>query len=85
MSIELFHIIPEAVAVVRSKGTFFQKDVYRRGNRLYFKFGSGFVRIGAGDATSKPGVAIESFWLPDMYRHKVYLNRDMAGAPCLHL
>lgn len=57
---DLFHVLEDCQAVLRSKGTFFQKKLYRRGNRIYAAWGSGFIRIGAGDATSNPNVAIES-------------------------
>ena len=55
----LFHIIEDAQIVLRSKGVFYQKKLYRRGNRLYAGWGGGFIRIGAGDATSNPNVSWE--------------------------
>jgi len=61
---ELFHIIEEGQVVLRSKGTFFQKKAYRRGNRIFAAWGGGFIRIGAGDATSNPHVSWETLDLP---------------------
>lgn len=61
---DLFHIINEAQVVLRSKGTFYQKKVYRRGDRLYAQWGSGFIRLGGGDATSQPGISYETLDLP---------------------
>lgn len=62
---DLFHIIDDAQVILRSKGVFHQKKLYRRGNRIYAAWGSGFIRIGGGDATSCPGVSYESLDLPE--------------------
>lgn len=56
----LFHIIEDAQVILRSKGVFYQKKLYHRGNRLYAGWGGGFIRIGSGDATSNPNVSWES-------------------------
>ena len=62
---DLFHIIPDAQVICRAKnGTFFQRKVYRRGDRLYAAWGGGFIRLGAGDATSNPNVSYESLDMP---------------------
>lgn len=60
----LFHIIDDAQVILKSKGVFHQKKVYRRGNRLFAAWGSGYVRLGGGDATSCPGVSYETLDLP---------------------
>ena len=62
---ELFHIIEDAQVVLSSKGVFHQKKVYRRGDRLYAGWGSGFIRLGGGDATSNPNVSWEGIDLPE--------------------
>lgn len=62
--VDLFHIIPDAQAILRSKGVFKQAKVYRRGDRIYAQWGSGFIRLGGRDATSCPGVSYESLDLP---------------------
>ena len=65
---DLFHIIPDAQVICRAKnGTFFQRKVYRRGDRLYAAWGGGFIRLGAGDATSNPSVSYESLDVPENY------------------
>lgn len=61
---DLFHIIEDAQVILRSKGTFFQKKVYRRGNRIYAAYGGGFIRLGGRDATSNSNVSYESLDLP---------------------
>jgi len=67
---DLFHIVADTQIIVHSRGTYYQRKVYCRGDRLYAAHGGGFVRIGAGDATSNPNVSWESFDLPDgMKRH----------------
>lgn len=78
---DLFHIISDAQVVLRSKGTFYQKKLYRRGNRLYAAWGSGFIRIGSRDATSNPNVSWETLDLPK----GVTLGKDDTGNPTIIL
>lgn len=60
-----FHAIPDGRVLLRSKGNFFQRPAFRGpGNRLFASWGSGFIRIGAGDATSNPLVSVEAYDLP---------------------
>lgn len=60
-----FHIIQDATVILRAKnGVYRQAKVYRRGNRLFAGYGGGFIRLGAGDATSCPNVSHESLDLP---------------------
>lgn len=61
---DLFHVIQDAQVVLRSKGTYYQRPVFRRGDRLYAKHGGGFIRLGGGDATSQPGISYETLDLP---------------------
>ena len=62
---DLFHIIEDAHCVTRSKGVYRQCKVYRRGNRLYAGYGSGFIRLGGHGFTSHPDVVYEGLDLPD--------------------
>lgn len=78
---DLFHIIDDAHIVLRSKGTFYQKKVYRRSNRIYAEWSSGFIRIGAGDATSNPNVSWETLDMPDT----VAMGRDETKNPTIIL
>lgn len=56
----LFHVIQDAFVIVRSKGVYTQRKVYRRLGRLYAQHGSGYVTI--GDAgTSGPDQTIEGY------------------------
>ena len=61
----LFHEIPEAQIVTRSKGVYKQVKLYRRGGDLYAGHGSGFVRLMAGGGTTAPGVSWQDPYLPD--------------------
>lgn len=61
----LFHEIPEAQIVTRSKGVYKQVKLYRRGVDLYAGHGSGFVRLLAGGGTSAPNVSWQDPYLPD--------------------
>jgi hypothetical protein len=62
--VQLFHRIDDAEAIVRLKGGVFkQTELYRRGDRIYVKHGSGFVRLCGGKlgdhwGTSAPGVNV---------------------------
>lgn len=60
----LFHEIPEAQIVTRSKGVYKQVKLYRRGGDLYAGHGSGFVRLLAGGGTSAPNVSWQDPDLP---------------------
>lgn len=53
----LFHVIDGAQAVLHSKGVYRQAALYRREDRIYAKWGSGFVRLGADRGTSVPSVS----------------------------
>ena len=73
----MFHIVEDAVVILRSKGVFYQKKVYRRGDRLFAGWGGGFIRLGGGDATSNPNVSYEELSMPP----DVVLKRGELGAP----
>lgn len=76
---DLFHVIEDAHAVLRSKGVYHKKKVYRRGDRLFAGWGSGFIRLGGGDATSCPNVSCESLSLPE----HIKIKRGPVGEPIL--
>lgn len=76
---ELFHVIEDAQVILKSKGVFYQKRVYRRGDRLFAGWGTGFIRLGGGDATSTPNVSYESLDLPK----EVQIKRGPIGEPLL--
>jgi hypothetical protein len=67
----LFHRIDDAQAIVRAKGGVYkQAELYHRGDRVYVKHASGFVRVegatGNGDGsfgTSSPSLTVLE--LPD--------------------
>lgn len=43
---ELFHIIDDAVAIIKTKGGVYrQVKVYRRADAVYVSFGSGFIKL----------------------------------------
>ena len=60
----LFHIIDGAQVIIKSRGVFYQKKVYVRGDRFYAQWGGGFIRIGSGDSTSCPNTAWENLDVP---------------------
>jgi hypothetical protein len=55
-----FSIIPDGKAIVHANGVYRQVDIYTRGTgpdaKIYAKYGSGFVRLAQGGATSAPKV-----------------------------
>lgn len=53
----LFHVIDGAQAILCSKGVYRQVALYRREDRVYAKWGSGFVRLGSDGGTSVPHVS----------------------------
>ena len=78
---DLFHIIDDAQIILKSKGVFYQKKLYRRGDRLYAGWGAGYIRIGGQSATSCPNVSWESMDLPD---HLVLAKGEL-GAPVIQM
>lgn len=63
MADELFHIVDDCQIILICKGVYRQTNVYRRNDKIYAKWGSGFVRLLASGGTSKTDVRWES--LPD--------------------
>ena len=61
MTDNLFHELPEAQVVLRTKGVYRQAKLYRRGNDIYAAYGSGFVRLLKHSGTTVPTVS----WLVD--------------------
>ena len=51
-----FQIIDDSAVVLRSRGVFRQVPVFRRGETLYAKQGSGFVQLRQGGGTSVPSM-----------------------------
>ena len=51
-----FSIIPEAQAIIHSRGVYRQVPIYERDRKIYAKHGGGFVRLSQGGATSAPNV-----------------------------
>lgn len=51
---DFFTPIPEAQAVVLSRGVYRQVPLFTRGGKVYAKIGTGFVRLMQGGAMSTP-------------------------------
>lgn len=56
MTDNLFHEVPDAQVVLRSKGVYRQAKVFRRGADIYAAWGSGFIRLLSGSGTTVPTV-----------------------------
>lgn len=52
----LFHEVPDAQVILRSKGVYRQAKVFRRGSDIYAAWGSGFIRLLSGSGTTVPTV-----------------------------
>lgn len=66
---DMFHVIEEATAIIRKpRGIYSQVKMYRRGDRLFVGYGSGYLRITAkfGDSwgTSHPDIKVVDFECP---------------------
>lgn len=61
MTDNLFHEIPDAQVILRSKGVFKQAKLFRRGEDVYAAWGSGFIRLLKHSGTTVPTVS----WLVD--------------------
>jgi hypothetical protein len=53
----VFQEIPDALAVLHCKGVYSQNPLFSRGQFVYAKRGSGFVRLYKGGATSVSSVS----------------------------
>jgi hypothetical protein len=51
---DFFTPIPEAQAIVMTRGVYRQVPLFTRGGKTYAKIGSGFVRLMAGGGMSTP-------------------------------
>jgi hypothetical protein len=56
---ERFHIIDDAVTILRVKGVYRQAKMYRRGIDLFAGYGVGFIRLYKDGGTSAPNVSWE--------------------------
>lgn len=54
---ELFHVIEDGAAILRSRGVFRQCKIYRRAKSIYAGYGAGFIRLTQGGGTSVPNVS----------------------------
>jgi hypothetical protein len=61
---ELFHIIDDGVAHIRSKGLYRQAKVYRRGQDVFAGYGGGFVKLGPNKGTSRPEISWDAVEAP---------------------
>lgn len=64
MTDTLFHEIPDAFAILRSRGVYRQAKLFRRGEQVYAAWGAGFVRLLGGSGTTVPTISWESDAFP---------------------
>lgn len=55
-----FHVIDDAVVILRSKGVYKQVKAYERNGRLYAAHGSGFISL-SHSGTSAPNISVDAF------------------------
>lgn len=53
---KLFHCVEDVQCITYFRGVYHQVPVFQRGNRLYAKHGSGFIRLEGNKGTSCPSV-----------------------------
>jgi len=56
MTDNLFHDLPEAQIILRSKGVFKQAALFRRGEDVFAAWGSGYIRLLRHGGTTVPAV-----------------------------
>lgn len=56
-----FTIIPDAQAILHARGVYRQVPLYARGEKVYARYGGGYVRLSVGGATSAPNVRWAEF------------------------
>ncbi len=62
---DFFTAIPEAQAIVFSKGVYRQTALFARGGKIYAKHGSGFVRLMQGGGSSHPNLRWYEVHVPE--------------------
>lgn len=60
MTDTLFHEIPDAQVVLRSKGVYRQVKLFSRGDNVYAAWGSGFIRLLKHSGTTVPAVSYDA-------------------------
>lgn len=53
----LFHIIDEGQAILRSRGVYKQVKIYRRDGRVFAQHGGGYIRLERAGGTSLPNAS----------------------------
>lgn len=57
-----FHVIDDAVVILRSKGVYKQVKAYERNDRIYAAYGSGYISL-SKSGTSAPNVSVDEYEL----------------------
>lgn len=60
-----FSQIPEGKAIIRSNGVYRQVDLFCRDDRVYAKYGAGYVRLLQGGGTTQPRINWLEFDAPN--------------------
>lgn len=55
---DLFTVVEDEFVILRVKGVFRQEKLFKRGERFYAKYGTGFVRLLNHGNTSVPDVKL---------------------------
>lgn len=56
-ALDLFHVIDDGVAILRSRGKYRQVKVYHRGQDVYVGLGGAYIRLTRGAETSDPNIS----------------------------
>lgn len=64
-TMEFFTAIPEGQAVIYSNGVYRQTSLFMRGDLVYAKYGSGFIRLSQGGSTSHPKFRWADIYTPN--------------------
>lgn len=56
-----FHVIDDACAILRRRGVYRQVNLYFRGEQLYARLGSGYIRLLGRGGTTAPDVSWEEY------------------------
>ena len=72
---QLFHIFEGVQVILRSRGVWYQREVYYQGNRLFAKHGGGYIRLGPDESTSAPAVSWDHLDIPSHLQKYVALAK----------
>lgn len=79
----LFHVIPDSYVVLRSRGVYRQAKLYKRDEKLYAGYGSGYIGLRRNNGTTAPNISWD--YIEVAAAEKVEVVEEGGASPALVL